>query len=150
MRRAARRARSAAIAILLSATAGGMAFAQNEPPADRGAPSPVPANAPEQVRRAQVELKRLDCLAGRVDGKLGNQTREAVKKFWASAKKPAIEVVITDELIAELAERGDNFCRPPRRFFSTGGRPGALPFFAPGGRPAAVPPAQLPVPPDEH
>ncbi len=102
-------------------------------------PSPAPAaNSPEQIRKAQVELRRLDCLTGRIDGKLGDQTREAVRKFWASAKQPVVEVNITDELIANLAERGDNFCRPPRRFFGFGGR--ALPpLFAPGARPGFIP-----------
>jgi len=118
-------------------------FAQNAAEAHRaaaepGQPAAPPANTPEQIRKAQVELRRLDCLAGRVDGKLGNQTREAVKKFWASAKKPIVELAITDELIAELAEYGDNYCRPPRRFFSLGGR-GGMPFLAPGMRPIPVP-----------
>ena len=43
------------------------------------------ANSPEQIRKAQIELRRLDCLRGPVDGKLGNQTRQAVRKFWKSA-----------------------------------------------------------------
>ena len=108
----------------------------------------APANSPEQIRKAQVELRRLDCLTGRIDGKLGDQTREAVRKFWASAKQPVVEVNITDELIANLGERGDNFCRPPRRFFGFGGR--ALPpLFAPGVRPGSIPPTTAhPVSPD--
>jgi peptidoglycan hydrolase-like protein with peptidoglycan-binding domain len=114
----------------------------------------VPANWPEQIRRAQTELRRLDCLNGRIDGKLGGQTREAVKKFWAMARQPAVDVNITDELISNLAERGDNFCRPPRRFLGFGGH--ALPpLFAPGARPGFVPPtaAQPPSPdgePDQY
>ena len=115
-----------------------------------GAPASVPANSPEQIRRAQTELRRLDCLKGRIDGKLGDQTREAVRKFWAMAKQPAASVDITDELISNLAERGDNFCRPPRRFFGFGGH--ALPpLFAPGARPGFVPPATVrPAPDAEH
>jgi peptidoglycan hydrolase-like protein with peptidoglycan-binding domain len=155
------RAGSAAIAILLctlpagAVAAGRMVqFAQNASDAGRGAtepsPSPdapaaLPANSPEQIRKAQTELRRLDCLTGRIDGRLGDQTRQAVKKFWASAKQPAVEVNITDELISNLAERGDNFCRPPRPFFGFGGRSGGnsarLPFFAPGARPGPVPAA---------
>ena len=130
-------------------------FAQNGPDAGREAAEPgqspvahappaLQTNSPEQIRKAQTELRRLDCFQGRIDGKLGDQTRQAVKKFWASAKQPVIEINITDELIADLAERGDNFCRPPRRFFGFGGRPGGnlgLPLpFAPGGRPISVPP----------
>jgi peptidoglycan hydrolase-like protein with peptidoglycan-binding domain len=130
---------------------GGATEPSRSPVADP--PSALPANSPEQIRKAQTELRRLDCLTGRIDGKLGDQTRQAVKKFWASAKQPAVEVNITDELISSLAERGDNFCRPPRRFFGFGGRPGgnlALPLpFAPGARPGSVPaPAARPPSPD--
>jgi peptidoglycan hydrolase-like protein with peptidoglycan-binding domain len=128
-------------------------FAQDLPDAGReaaepgqsslpGAPPALRANSPEQIRKAQTELRRLDCFQGRIDGKLGEQTRQAVKKFWVSAKQPVVEVTITDELISSLAERGDNYCRPPRRFFGFGGRPGGglgLPLpFAPG-RPSSVP-----------
>ena len=108
----------------------------------------APANSPEQIRKAQVELRRLDCLEGRIDGKLGDQTREAVRKFWASAKQPVVEVDITDELIANLAEHGDNFCRPPRPFFGFGGRV-LPPLRAPGARPGFIAPtAAQPVSPD--
>ncbi len=155
------RTRAAAMAISLwvlaagPATAGhGGELAQNASDPDRAATEPsqspvaeapaaaVPANTPDQIRKAQIELRRLDCLKGRIDGKLGEQTRQAVKKFWASAKKPAVDVNITDALISDLAERGDNFCRPPRPFFAIGGGAGgnpALPPFAPGARPGAVP-----------
>jgi peptidoglycan hydrolase-like protein with peptidoglycan-binding domain len=148
---------SAAIAVLLStlptgAVAGGyvVQLAQNT----SDAPAALPANSPEQIKKAQTELRRLDCLKGRIDGKLGEQTREAVKKFWASARQPAVDVNITDELIAILAERGDGYCRPARRIFAIGGRsggnPAMLPFFAPGARPGPVPnPAPPPPPPAE-
>jgi peptidoglycan hydrolase-like protein with peptidoglycan-binding domain len=105
----------------------------------------LPANSREQIRKAQIELRRLDCFQGKTDGKLGEQTRQAVQKFWASAKQPVVEVDVTDQLIADLAERGDNFCRPPRRFFGFGGRPGmnsaVLPFVPRGTQPAPVPAA---------
>jgi peptidoglycan hydrolase-like protein with peptidoglycan-binding domain len=148
------RAGSAAIAISLCALPAGavdtsrlVQFAQNVSEADRGATEPsrppvadasaaLPGSSPEQIRKAQTELRRLDCLKGRIDGKLGDQTRQAVKKFWTSAGQPAVEVNITDELISDLAERGDGFCRPARRFFGVGVRPSGTPLFAPGARPA--------------
>lgn len=121
---------SAAIAIACALPAGAIAtpgtiqLVQNAPDVVRDAASQT-ANSPEQIKKAQIELKRLDCLKGRVDGKLGEQTRQAVKSFWIMAKRPAVvEVNITDELISELAERGDNYCRPARPFFAIGGRPG--------------------------
>jgi peptidoglycan hydrolase-like protein with peptidoglycan-binding domain len=149
---------------MLAADAVVAEFAQDVPVAGRGAAEPgrspvaeaaavLRANTPEQIRKAQGELRRLDCFNGRIDGKLGDHTRQAVKRFWASAKQPVVEVNITDELISNLAERGDNFCRPPRRFFGFGGRPGGnlgLPLpFVPGARSGSVPApaAQPPSPP---
>ncbi|HLH96140.1 MAG TPA: peptidoglycan-binding domain-containing protein [Xanthobacteraceae bacterium] len=140
---------AAAIVALLSA----LPVAASEEGGAEASTSPAaaaPSNTPEQIKRAQVELKRLDCLNGRIDGKLGERTREAVKKFWASAKRPPITVInITDELIADLADHGDNYCRPPRHVFFFGGRsgnPAKLPFLAPGGKvaPPAPPPQVTP------
>ncbi len=158
------RAGLAAIAISLCVTPAGavpaghtVELAQNASDAGKGAteasqppavdaPAALRANSPEQIRKAQIELRRLDCLKGRIDGKLGERTREAVKKFWESAKQPVVEVNITDELISNLAERGDNFCRPPRRFFGFGARP-TLPFpIAPGVRSGSIPAGAAPPP----
>jgi peptidoglycan hydrolase-like protein with peptidoglycan-binding domain len=148
------RAGSVAIAVAFSALPAGAVdtsrTVQNGLDASRAAAetsqppaADVPANSREQIRKAQVELRRLDCFQGKTDGKLGDQTRQAVKKFWASAKQPVVEVNITDQLIADLSERGDNYCRPPRRFFGFGGRSGgnaaALPFIPRGTPPAPVP-----------
>jgi peptidoglycan hydrolase-like protein with peptidoglycan-binding domain len=133
----------------VSDTARGATAASRPPASDASAA--LPANSPEQIRKAQTELRRLDCLKGRIDGKLGDQTRQAVKEFWASAKQPIAEVNITDELISRLAESGDGFCRPARPFFAIGGRSGGnsalAPFFLPGARPAAVPAPAAPPPP---
>jgi peptidoglycan hydrolase-like protein with peptidoglycan-binding domain len=140
-----------ALIVLLAAPPS---FAQDTPPEATAPPAAAaPANSPEQIKKAQIELKRLDCLSGRIDGKLGDKTREAVKKFWASDKRPPpTDIEITDAMIADLAEHGDNYCRPPRHvfFFGGGGKSAKLPFFAPGGKgaPVAPPPALHPPQPD--
>ncbi len=129
---------------------GSQTAAEPGQPSEADVPAVLPANSREQIRKAQIELRRLDCFQGRTDGKLGDQTRQAVKKFWASAKEPVVEVSITDQLIADLSERGDNFCRPPRRFFGFGGRPNlnsaVLPFVPRGTQPAPVPATSEPPP----
>ncbi len=141
---------SRVVKLAQNASDGGQGAAEpgQRPAADA---SPVlPANSRDQIRKAQVELRRLDCFQGKTDGKLGDQTRQAVQKFWASAKQPVVEVNITDQLIADLSERGDNFCRPPRRFFGFGGRPGVnsavLPFVPRGTQPAQSPGTSEPPP----
>jgi hypothetical protein len=141
---------SAAVAIWLCGLTGAVhaerivRLAQNAPDAGQAADAPALANTPEQIRKAQTELRRLDCLKGRIDGKLGDKTRQAVKSFWTSAKQPAVEVVITDALIADLAAHGDNYCRPVRPFFGFGGRTGGAPFLAPGMRPIPAPTPSAP------
>ena len=154
------RAGLAAIAISLCAVPAGavdtsrmVQFVQNVTDTDPRAAEPsqppvadaseLPANSPEQIRKAQTELRRLDCLRGRIDGKLGDQTRQAVKKFRASAGQPVVEVNITEDLISDLAERGAGFCRPARKFFAVGvrpsGNPALLPPHARGARTGPVP-----------
>ena len=135
--------RSGAVEFAQNVSEGGRAAAEPSQPPVAEVPPVLPANSREQIRKAQIELRRLDCFQGRTDGKLGDQTRQAVQKFWASTKQPAVEVNITDQLIADLSERGDNFCRPPRRFFGFGGRPSVnsavLPFVPRDTRPAPGP-----------
>lgn len=118
-------------------------YVQNAPGASEAPVEPAPANSREQIRKAQTELKRLDCLKGRIDGNFGPRTRKAVNDYWVMAKQPAAaEVNITDALIAELAARGDNYCRPARPFFGFGGRGGVgnfVPPFAAGARPSPLP-----------
>jgi hypothetical protein len=151
-----KRAGLAAVAVFLAvlpAHAATAQLVQNGAEVAREAPAlpsatDASANSPEQIKRAQTELRRLDCLKGRIDGKLGSKTRQALDKFWTSAKQPpAAEIRITDDLISALAGRGDNFCRPPRPFFAVGGRSGgnpAMPPFFPGARPGALPPPPPP------
>jgi peptidoglycan hydrolase-like protein with peptidoglycan-binding domain len=141
---------SRAVKFAQNASDGRQGAAEPSQPPVADVPPVLPANSRDQIRKAQVELRRLDCFQGRTDGKLGEQTRQAVRKFWASTKQPVVEVNITDQLIADLAERGDNFCRPPRRFFGFGGRPGmnsaVLPFVPRGTQPPTVPATSEPPP----
>jgi peptidoglycan hydrolase-like protein with peptidoglycan-binding domain len=136
---------SPAVRLAQNATDAGQAAAERGQPPLADGRQASPANSREQIKKAQIELRRLDCFQGKADGKLGDQTRQAVKKFWVSAKQPVVEVNITDQLIVDLSEHGDNFCRPPRRFFGFGGRPGVnsavLPFMPRGTLPAPGPAA---------
>jgi hypothetical protein len=149
MREAVCLAGSIAIAVSLWATparalaTGGLIDYVQNGPAASAVPDPAAApqaNSPRQIRKAQTELKRLDCLKGRIDGNLGPRTRKAVSDYWAMAKQPAAaKVNITDALIEELAAHGDNYCRPARPFFSFGGGGHFLPPFAPGTALGRVP-----------
>src|SRR5215470_3284145 len=96
------RAGSAAIAVVLCTlpagavhASGAVEFAQNVPDAGRAPSEPsqppvadvssaLSAKSREQVTKTPVHGRRLDCVHGKADGKLGDQTRKAVKKFRAS------------------------------------------------------------------
>jgi hypothetical protein len=97
---------SAAMAILLcplprGAVAAGaiVKLAENAPGTGQGGIAPNPPPAADGSRRQPIRAMnqesadraeaRLDCLSGRVDGRLGNQTRQAIKKFWATSSRTA-------------------------------------------------------------
>ena len=76
----------------------------------------VKVNQPEQIKQAQIELRRLGCFTGNPDGAvmLNDKTRNAVKDFLGKAHKPLVEVSITDEFIADLKQHSTDFCIPPK------------------------------------
>ncbi len=92
---------------------------QEEPngrPADAvPAPQPVRANLPEQIRQAQIELKRLGCFSGAPDSKLNDATRNAIKTLWQHTHKPIVEINITDDFIADLKHQFNDVCAPPAK-----------------------------------
>jgi uncharacterized caspase-like protein len=79
------------------------------PPGLTTSPQPIKANLPEQIRRAQTELKRLGCLDGKMD------TDKAIKAFLKYSHKPVVEINITDDFIAELQRQPNDICPPPRK-----------------------------------
>lgn len=94
---------------------------QEEPPANvhpvpavpGPAIPPVRTNLPEQIRRAQTELRRLGCFSGAPDSQLNDATRNAVKALWQHTRKPVVEINITDAFIADLKRQPSGVCAPP-------------------------------------
>jgi hypothetical protein len=76
-------------------------------------PQATKANLPEQIRRAQAELRRLGCFDGNFDGKMST-TEKAIKEFLKHRRhKPAAEKInITDDFIAELQRQPEGICPP--------------------------------------
>jgi peptidoglycan hydrolase-like protein with peptidoglycan-binding domain len=62
-----------------------------------------PAEGP--IERAQTGLQRLGLFAGRVDGVVGPQTRDAIVRFQAG-RRLAIDPRVSDGLVAALDEAG--------------------------------------------
>jgi uncharacterized caspase-like protein len=83
------------------------------PPGPTIHPPATKANLPEQIRRAQAELKRLGCFEGELDDKM-DTTEKAIKAFWKRSNKPVAEINITDEFIADLQRQHDDFCTPSK------------------------------------
>ncbi len=89
---------------------------QEEPNVQPALPEPLPppvrVNLPEQIRQAQIELKRLGCFSGAPDSKLNDATRNAVKALWQHTHKPIVEINITDDFIADLKRQFNDVCAP--------------------------------------
>src|SRR3984893_12670063 len=50
------------------------------------------ANLPEQIRQAQIELRRLGCFEFKLVSKMNGPTEKAVKAFWKHTRKPIVEI----------------------------------------------------------
>ena len=73
------------------------------------------ANLPEQIRQAQIELRRLGCFEGKLDSKMNGATEKAVKAFLKHTHKPIVEINITDDFIANLQRLPNEICPPPSK-----------------------------------
>jgi outer membrane protein assembly factor BamD (BamD/ComL family) len=75
----------------------------------------LPANTPELITEAQKALKGLNCYSGRIDGKLVEPTKNAVREYrlhqGAGAATDA-EAEITDSLVKELEDPNASRCPP--------------------------------------
>ena len=77
-------------------------------------PAPPPqypsANMPELILSAQRELRRLGCFAGEEDGKLGEATTSAAKRYLAQKGRSSQDVKVTDSFIADLRGETRRIC----------------------------------------
>jgi hypothetical protein len=77
-------------------------------------PQATRANLPEQIHRAQTELRRLGCLHGNFDGKMST-TEKAIGEFLKHSHKPVEKINITDDFIGDLERQRDGICPPPSK-----------------------------------
>jgi hypothetical protein len=78
-------------------------------------PPAASVNTADQIRKAQVELKRVGCFAGRPDGKLNEETRDAVKSYWTHTDQTVVEINITDGFISDVHQHDDRVCKPAHK-----------------------------------
>lgn len=67
-------------------------------------------NSPELIRSAQVELIRLGCLSGKVDGALNQPTSSALSRYMKIEGQPTENVKVTETLVAELVKHATRVC----------------------------------------
>ncbi len=67
-------------------------------------------NSPELIRSAQVELIRLGCLTGKVDGALTPATSAALSRYMKIGGQPTENVKVTTGLVTELGKHATRVC----------------------------------------
>ncbi len=72
-----------------------------------GAPA---ENTPALVASAQKELARLGCYAGDQDGKLGAETKVAIKKYKEHKQQPLSDIAVTDRFVHQLSKEKLRVC----------------------------------------
>jgi hypothetical protein len=76
----------------------------------RVATEPLSANTPELVLSTQRELRRLGCFDGEEDGRLGDATTAAIRRYLSEKGRPSKDIEVTDILIAELNDESTRVC----------------------------------------
>ncbi len=67
-------------------------------------------NSPELIRSAQVELIRIGCLTGKVDGSLTPATSAALSRYMKIGGQPTENVKVTTGLVTELGKHASRVC----------------------------------------
>ena len=69
-------------------------------------------NSPQLVASAQAELVRLGCLFAKPDGKLSDQTKSALVRYFAIGGQPleADKISVTQDLVVELTRHTTRVC----------------------------------------
>ena len=67
-------------------------------------------NSPELIRSAQVELIRIGCLTGKVDGSLTPATTAALSRYMKIGGQPTENVKVTTGLVTELGKHASRVC----------------------------------------
>lgn len=104
-------------------------------------PEALAAAGGDPIGRAQEGLQRLGLFAGRADGVVGPQTRDAIIRFEAGRRLP-IDPRISDRLLAELEQAGAATATASPRPEAAAPAPSASAPAAPGTSGQAT--AQLP------
>ena len=68
------------------------------------------ANNPDLILSAQRELQRLGCFDGEADGRLGDATTAAIRRYLSEKGRPSRDTKMTDTLLAELKEQSPRVC----------------------------------------
>ncbi len=71
---------------------------------------PPPANTPALIVSAQKELARLGCYSGPRDGKLGADTKVAIKKYQVQKNQQVNHVEVTEDFVGELSKQKLRVC----------------------------------------
>jgi peptidoglycan hydrolase-like protein with peptidoglycan-binding domain len=73
-------------------------------------PRPPATNTPELILSAQRELRRLGCFTGEEDGKQGEATTNAVKRYLAQRGRSNSDIKVTESLVADLIDETRRVC----------------------------------------
>ena len=82
-----------------------------EAPKTRVVPPPaLLMDTPQLVSAAQIELRRIGCFDGGDDGKLGDATRSALKRYLTQRGLPSDPIKVSETLVAELKTQDKGVC----------------------------------------
>jgi hypothetical protein len=76
------------------------------------APKKTPeVDTPDQIKTAQIELGRIGCYSGKIDGTFSDSTKAALKNYFQAEGKSEARASVNDELLGELKGQPVTVCK---------------------------------------
>lgn len=67
-------------------------------------------NTPALIKSAQTQLARINCYAGSATGEMNDATRSSLVRYLSVKKRPASDLKVTEDLVAELGKQAALTC----------------------------------------
>jgi hypothetical protein len=77
------------------------------------APVQPSIDTPDQVKTAQIELKRIGCYSGDISGSLTKNTKAALESYFQAQKTPDRQISVDDKLLDDLKGQPVIVCTQP-------------------------------------
>jgi hypothetical protein len=71
-----------------------------------------PVNTPEQIKIAKIELQRVGCYAGAIDGEFSGGIKGSLRRYWSAKGSKPDEIAVDNAVVSALKGEAATVCKP--------------------------------------